>query len=298
MSDSLNQENASFQPEPSAKSGAEFSACVETGDALRPARRGGLIVRGLVFLILLAALVALAAYAAQWKKKVLVRGFVVDGASIVSDRELLSRMSDLKGSNLQKLDTGELKQRIMVLPYLREVEISKELNGIVRVKVFEREPVAKAVIDGRIMAVDGDGFLLPEKKGLADRFPDLLIIRGITRIHPAKNGLQKLDSRDVEFIRQFRDALSQSDYARLLIRELHLAPGNMSWCVAVQSPVRFIVGNDGNFKEKLKKFEIFWQKVISKKGFDSYETVDLRFRDRIFTRVPVSLEAPQDVSLR
>jgi cell division protein FtsQ len=111
------------------------------------------------------------------------------------------------------------------------------------------------------------------------------------------NGLQQLDRRDIELIGQFLVALSESEYARLLIREFHLAGNHQDWCIAVPAPTRFIVGNDGNYKEKLKKFEIFWQKVVSKKGFDSYETVDLRFRDRIFTRDPVSPEVPQDVSL-
>ena len=85
-----------------------------------------------------------------------------------------------------------------------------------------------------------------------------------------------------------------SDYARLLIRELHFEQNNMTYCLAVQAPTRFIVGNDGNFKEKLKKFEIFWQRVISKKGFGSYGTVDLRFRERVFTKDLVSPEMKQD----
>jgi cell division protein FtsQ len=261
------------------------------------ASRGRLLLRLLGFLMVLATLVLLASYASQWKKGVVVRGFVVDGASIISERELLSRISAFKGSNLQKLDTKELKKSIMALPYLRDAEISKELNGIVRVKVFEREPAAITVIDGRFMVIDREGFLLPQQRKCAERFPNLLKITGITRINTAGNGLQQLDRRDIELIGQFLVALSESEYARLLIREFHLAGNNQDWCIAVPAPTRFIVGNDGNYKEKLKKFEIFWQKVVSKKGFDSYETVDLRFRDRIFTRDPVSQEVPQDVSL-
>ncbi len=96
---------------------------------------------------------------------------------------------------------------------------------------------------------------------------------------------------------QFLDALSGADYARLLIRELHLAGNNLSWCIAMTAPTRFIVGNDGNFKEKLKKFEIFWQKVVSKKGFGFYDTVDLRFRERVFTTDSVSAEAKPGLSM-
>jgi len=255
---------------------------------------GSWVARAIIFLVVIAVLVALASAASQWKKGVVVRGFVVDGASIISDREFLLRMNAYKGRNLQNLDSKELKKKILTIPYLRDAEISKELNGIVRVKVFEREPVALAVLDGQIMALDGDGVLLPVR---VHRGVPLLKISGITRLGIAENGLRQLDRRDVALIRDFIEVLSQTDYASLLIKELHLADKNMTWCLTAQSPARFIVGSDGNYKEKLKKFEIFWQKVVSKKGFNSYETVDLRFNERIFTRDTLSPVVLQNVSL-
>jgi cell division protein FtsQ len=293
MSDSEYREDSQYLLEPDTRG---TSGCAGGGDSV-PAYSGSWFTRLFIFLMVLAALVALASYASQWKKGLLVRGFVVDGVAIIAEREILARMSGYKGRNLEQLDTRELKNRIRMIPYLRDAEISKELNGIVRVRVFEREPVAIMVIDGQTMAIDREGFLLPAKTEFADRFPKLLEIAEVNRLQVAGNGMQQLDKRDVELIRQFLEALSQTEYASLLIGKLHLAGNNMAWCVAAQSPTRFIVGNDGNYKEKLKKFEIFWQKVVSKKGFDAYDTVDLRFRDRIFTRDPVSQEVPQDVSL-
>ena len=249
--------------------------------------------RFVLLFIVMAVLVALAALvssAARWKKEVVVRGFVVDGELIIPEREILSRLADYKGANLQELDTNGLKQRIMVLPYLKDAVITRELNGLVRVRVVEREPVALAAFDRSTMVIDREGSLLPWRKEVAARFPDLFLIGGISRLTTNERGLQQLERRDVALILQFLDALSKSEYASLLIREMHLAANNLSWCIAVQAPTRFIIGNDGNFKEKLKKFEIFWQKVVSKKGVGFYDTVDLRFRERIFTTVPQSLE--------
>ncbi|MBZ4220379.1 MAG: FtsQ-type POTRA domain-containing protein [Chlorobium sp.] len=263
-----------------------------------PAKSGSRATRLFIFLMVLAALIALASYASRWKKGVLVRGFVVDNISLISERDIVSRVSDFKGRNMEKLDTKELKKRISMIPYLRDAEISKELNGIVRVRVFEREPVAVTLIDGQMMVIDREGFLLLNKTESVTRQGSPLIkISGITRLQVAANGLPQLEKRDVDLIRQFLDALSKTDYASLLIGEFHLEGNNMAWCVTAQSPTRFIIGNDGNYKEKLKKFEIFWKKVVSKKGFDFYETVDLRFRDRIFTKDTLSPKVPQDVSL-
>ena len=280
----------------------EYSPDLPDGEEIRsdvsPASASGNWLALLfILLMVLAALAGLVSVASHWKKELVVRGFVVDGTSIIDDSELLLRIIDFKGRNLQELDADELKKRIMVLPYISEAVISRELNGIVRIRVVEREPVAVTVIDGRMSILDSEGFLLPWRKVVTERFPKLLKISGITRLKQGINGLQQLDRRDLALILQFNQTLSETYYASILIHELHLEGNNMTWCIAVEAPTRFIVGNDGNFKEKLKKFEIFWQKVVSKKGFGFYDTVDLRFRDRVFTRDLVVPEVPQDVSL-
>ena len=272
----------------------DFPGEADGGESVVAVSGGSWVSRTVVFLMVIAVLVVLASVASQWKKGVVVRGFVLDGASIISDREFLSRLNAFKGRNLQNLDTKELKKKIMTIPYLRDAEIGKELNGIVRIKVFEREPIALAVFDGQIMALDGEGFLLPVR---ARHGVPLLKISGITRLNITENGLRQLDRRDVALIRDFLEMLLQTEYARLFIGELHLAGNNMTWCLTAQSPSRFIVGKDGNYKEKVKKLEIFWQKVVSKKGLDFYETVDLRFRERIFTRDTLPPVVLQSVSL-
>jgi len=279
----------------------EYPGALPDGEEIRsdvvpPSEGGNWFLPLFILLMVFAALAGLVSVASHWKKGLVVRDFVVDGYSIIDDSELLVRIKGFKGRNLQELDPEELKQRIMVIPYLRDAVISKELNGIVRVRVIEREPIALTEIDGQIAVIDREGFLLPWKPVVAERFPKLLAIAGISRLRTARNGLQQLDMHYVALLLHFLEALSETEYASILVRELHLSGNNMTWYTAAQAPTRFIVGNDGNFKEKLKKFEIFWQKVISKKGFGCYDTVDLRFRDRIFTTDLVSPQVPQDIS--
>ena len=260
-----------------------------------PSARGVLLLLFIV-LVVVSLLAGLVSVASRWKNDVIVRGFVLDGTSLVADNELLLRIIKFKGCNLLELDTAGLKKQVMSIPYIRDAVITRELNGIVRIRVKEREPVALTFIDNKATVIDREGFLLPWRKQVSLKFPKLFTVGGASRLKTAGNGLLQLDSRDTALVLQFLQALSETDYASMLVRELHLEPDNTTWCMAVESPARFIVGNDGNFKEKLKKFEIFWQKVISKKGFAFYDTVDLRFRERIFTRDLVSPGVPQNVS--
>jgi len=297
MPESKNKKYPGYLPDADRQAFPDGSDGGEPYEASVPVYAGSWKALFFIVLVVIAGLAVLADYAAHWKNEVVVRKFIVEGGSIVDGRELSSRLNIYRGRNLQQLDAEELKDRVIVFPYVRDVLISKELNGVVRVRIVEREPVALTIIDSRIIAIDREGFLFPGRKEFSRRIPKLLKVSGISRLKAAGNGLQQLDMRDADLLRHFLEALSLTDYASLIIRELHLEPDNMTYCIAARSPTRFIVGNDGNFKEKLKKFEIFWQKVVSKKGIGTYEIVDLRFRSRVFTREPASAVVPKDVSL-
>jgi cell division protein FtsQ len=268
----------------------------EGGSGAPKRHKGGWKLLFLVFLLVLGVLGGLAYYAGKWKTEVEVREIVVDGAVLVQKSDVVAVLKECMGSNMLELDTEALRKRVLRFPYVSEALFSKEMNGVVRVRLFERVPVARTLIDGKTAAIDREGVLLPENNRLHALFPKLPTVSGIRRLRCMPNGLQRIDSTESGLIVDFFTALAQTDYASLLISELHLADNNMSYCLTRQSPTQFILGNDGNFKEKLKKFEIFWQKVVSKKGFDVYEAVDLRFRDRVFTRDTVSVKVPQQVS--
>ncbi|MCX6179781.1 MAG: FtsQ-type POTRA domain-containing protein [Chlorobiales bacterium] len=297
MPESLQKEYLDSLQEVTASEYSEGVDGVENRYDRFPASFGSGKVKVLIFLSVLAVLAALTVAASQWKKGVVVRDIVIVGVSSSYAKDFSSSMNVYKDKNLLEIDSDEIKERVMQFPYVREALISKELNGIVRIKVVERVPTALTVLDGRVMAIDSEGFLLPGKKELTGRVPKFLSVFGVSRLKVAGNGLQQLDLRDVQVLREFLDALSDSAYASLLIREFHFEGNNMTYCIAAQSPTRFIVGNDGNFKEKLKKFEIFWQKVVAKKVSDTYETVDLRYKDRVFTTDVVSPQVVQDGSL-
>ena len=297
MSDSEQKEVAGYLPDSATPGSSEGSDGAVKPDGTVSAYGGSGKAIVFIFLLVFVALAGLASYASRWKKEVLVKDIVVEGVTIKAGNEISSSMKACKGRNLYALDADELKAKAMLFPYVRDAVIMKELNGIVRIRVVERVVMALTVRDGRMMAIDTEGFLLPAKKEFSEQFPKLLSVSGISRLKVARNGLQQLDRHDVEEVAQFLKALQEGDYAKMLIRELHLAENNMTYCMAVEAPTFFIVGNDGNFKEKLKKFEIFWQKVISKKGFGSYEIVDLRFKERVFTKPALPSEVSQDVHL-
>jgi cell division protein FtsQ len=248
-----------------------------------------------VLLIIVLGLSGLAMYASRWKKGVVVGKVVVSGTSLLSRQDIEKRLHDFIGRNLEQVDTGSIRKRLLEQPYIRDIRVSKELNGIIRVEISERRPEAVTVYQDRKMIIDADGMLLPEN-GVSSRFARLPKVYGINGAVSAGAGTYRLAAREHSVLDRLLEALEASDYAGLMVRDIYLSGNNLTWFQAAGSPIRFIIGNEGNFKEKFKKFEIFWQKVIAKKGFNCYESVDLRFQDRVFAKEFEATGVQQDTA--
>lgn len=267
----------------------------EEEEAPAPSAGGSSFVLVVVVLVLV-LIGGLSSLALQWKQNVVVRNFIVEGETLLTEPEILAPLQFAKGQNLQALEPEVVKVQLLAMPYVHDVKVNKEFNGAIRLRLHERKPVALTVHNGNTMVIDSEGFLLPWRSTVVKRYPKLLTVYGSGRYAASYNGLLRLDARDVAVMQEFLSALSKSSYAKLFVRELHLEAGNTSWFTTAQSSSRFILGNDGHINEKLKNFEIFWQKVISKRGYTVYDTVDLRFKNRVFTTPTVAVSTPPEIT--
>ncbi len=245
--------------------------------------------------LLLVAVATLSWYATQWKRQVTVSRVVVSGVSLIPASSIEHRLNRFKGKHLDEVRIDDVRRALASEPYIEKMQIGKELNGILRIRIEERRPAALLADEGRNLIIDIAGNLLPGK-GVSERFR-------LVKVHGARatgsvraGGVRQLNEKDRALLFNLLDAFDKSAYARMMVSEIHLTRDNQTWFTVAGSPMRFVVGNDGNFKEKLKKFEIFWQKVVAKKGIDCYESVDLRFRERVFATSPMSEAATADSS--
>jgi cell division protein FtsQ len=243
--------------------------------------------------LLLAAVGTLSWYATQWKRQVTVNRVLVSGTALIPQSAIERRLNDFKGKNLDEVMIDDVRRALASEPWIESTQISKELNGILRVRIEERRPAALLAADSGNLIIDTEGNLLPDKR-VSGHFR-LVPVYGAGAYAPAdQSGLRRLNERDQRLLFALLEAFDKSAYARMMVSAIHLTRDNQTWFSVAGSPIRFVAGNDGNFKEKLKKFEIFWQKVVAKKGLDCYETVDLRFRERVFATEPGHEEESAD----
>ncbi len=92
-----------------------------------------------------------------------------DGRNI--DRDYIMNYASLNSySNLFSVNTREMRDYLLArLPRVEDVEISRVLDGAIRIDVRERVPVARLASPGASMEIDGEGHVLgPPRKAEAD----------------------------------------------------------------------------------------------------------------------------------
>lgn len=103
-----------------------------------------------------------------------VRWVEIGNEDLLSEGEVV-RLSGINfGEGLLSLDLGGVRSRICAHPDVRDAVVVRSLPSGIRIKVFERFPVA-AVHRGRRYVIDGAGHILSERKERRHRSLPLLV---------------------------------------------------------------------------------------------------------------------------
>jgi cell division protein FtsQ len=219
-----------------------------------------------------------------WSRENEWRRMVITGNAITPSSEIEARLKEQIGKNMTTVSLQQIEDTLRKLPFIRQVIATKELPDAVRIKVEERRPVAIMVVNGNLKLIDEDGFVLKQNQTVMEsaRFPKLTGFNKIKR--DTVTGLMRIDSAEVFAATQFCRALSQTRYAKLIVREINVSEPKKMYAVSANGNARFIFGNRANYDERLKDFESFWREVIVKKGTKNFDYVDLRFEGKIFAK--------------
>jgi cell division protein FtsQ len=105
------------------------------------------------------AAVAGVTYAAVQSPLLTAQSFNVKGADTL-DRQAVIEISGLRDKSLLDLPVESAQERLMEVPQIRSVSISRTFPQTVTIKIEEREPAAFWSINNRVYVVDKDGFVL------------------------------------------------------------------------------------------------------------------------------------------
>lgn len=222
-------------------------------------------------------LLGLAVYAGFYmEKNTYIHSIDFHGTHYADENELLSRVDHVIGVRADSVHFDSLYEQLKSVPYVREVSVKMSFRGKLTFLIREHQPFAMLVQGSSRNYLSEGGNILPILPGHILNVPlvygiDTRQITDSTRTSP----FWKTEA--------FLIAAQNSEVAWATISEIAWTDHEGIVALTHDNGVKLIFGQD-EFETKMSHWRAFYSDVVSKQGIQSFEVIDLRFRDQIVTR--------------
>ena len=190
------------------------------------------------------------------------------------------------GEPASAVDLAGIEQRLEAIPCVSAAEVYHDLNGILHLKVRQREPVLRVInADGSSFYIDAEGWTMPlsdaytarvpvatgwlQEPGAADGPVNVLADDSLARLH-----------RSDELHRLALFLRADPRWSSLIDQVVVAADGQLE-LVPIVGGQRILIGDGADLAPRFAKLRLFYQHGIAKSDWRRYARIDLRFNDQI-----------------
>ncbi|WP_424963715.1 cell division protein FtsQ/DivIB [Ekhidna sp.] len=204
-----------------------------------------------------------------------------EGIFFTDQLEVVDLMTDksadyVVGVEMGDIDPKTLEERVETNPFVKDAQVYRDLKGNLQVKVEQSKPIARLFIDGKKdRYIDEDGRVLPINAKHTARVPlmetefEFIWERNLNE---SKFGKQVFEL--LTFIE--KDEFWKAQIAHVIIKkdgEIELYPQ------VTKQVVEF--GKPEDLERKFSKLMTFYKEILPKKGWNTYDRVNLKFENQI-----------------
>ena len=227
-------------------------------------------------LVVVGAVVALVAVANKWMSREELRGFRIEGRTILDSSEIVERAAVPDSLPLTKIDLEEIEIRLKGHPFISNASVYRGENGTLVMEIEERAPVAVTFLSGSPVYLDSAATALPYRFSSAAF--DVPVVAGV------ENG-ERLDSvKALEAITVAREIRSYDDAVYRQLSEIRRDGSGEYTLVTAEQGVSIRVGGAVGIAPKLGKLDLFLRTLNAADGHGRIRYVDLRWKGQIVVR--------------
>lgn len=203
-----------------------------------------------------------------------VKSITVTGCKTLKSAEVVKLSGLQLGTNIFQLDLGAAEGKIRTQVMVETASIQKKFPAALEIAVQERVPRVQVPVQGGILQIDGQGYILAREKITADQ--TLTVITGIKQPIPAVVG-KKLVSPQLQAGLQLVSQMDQQMQA--VIGEINVADVQKIKLYTVQG-AEIRLGDAQNLKIKYDRFQQILQEAAKDKRLDRIQYIDVSFSDK------------------
>lgn len=194
----------------------------------------------------------------------------------------------LKQQPIDKIDIATLKKCIEKHPYASHVDIKTSIDGILKISIMQREPLARVFNqDGDSYYIDREGILLPVINGTASR---VITASGfIAQRYTDEGRFRLVDNKDSvalatnPLFKVFKMALyiEKKPFLNALVEQIYINNKNEIEIIPKVGDQVIQFGDIDRMDEKFSNLKSFYRSAMNKGGWDKYATICLKYKNQI-----------------
>ena len=171
------------------------------------------------------------------------------------------------GKDLGTINLLDIENKLKENRLIRQVNSYKTMDGAVQIKIVPRAPLLRIFSVKGNYYIDNTGEKMPVPGNYAAYVP---VASGFIEEEYAKKQLY-----------EFALFLQQNKFWNSQIKQIYVAQnGDVELTPAVGNH-QIILGKIEDYKENLEKLRLFYEKGLSKVGWNRYSTINLKFRNQV-----------------
>jgi cell division protein FtsQ len=181
----------------------------------------------------------------------------------------------LQGYPLNEIDTRELENLLEKNPYIRKAEVSTDVTGRMEIKVEQSVPLVRIMPEGRDgFYLDTEGNVLP----LSDQFvPDIILVSGY--VDESKGSPEGVDQ--LRKIHDFCTYVARHPLWSEQIVQLYVNRSGEYEMIPRVGAHQILLGTLDQWEQKLQNLELLYRQGLSTYGWNSYQTINLKYTNQV-----------------
>ncbi len=183
------------------------------------------------------------------------------------ERSLVRESKQILDKPFGEINTLNVERIISQNPIVRKVSCYKTPSGSVRIDIYQRNPIARVMgVDGDFF-VDDDGAIMPVTNNYTAYVP---IVSGYVTKETATKDILGL----VKFI-------NADEFWRAQITQIHVLSNKEIELIPRVGKHTILLGEIDEYDKKLNKLLLFYEKGLSKKGWNTYKAINLKYDNQV-----------------
>lgn len=209
------------------------------------------------------------------------------GVSFITEDQVLAIAEEHCNNDTSEISVRNIEKHLLEIPVVKSCDVYMDLNGLMHISIKQRQPVARIYFeDGNEQYMDTEGKLMPVTYGAPVR---VIIINGkIASPLSFKALANPADSLSNTTIGDELFAITQDiqakEFWKAMIEQVYRNENGEYVLIPKVGGQEIIVGDAGNVKEKLEKLMLFYEKGMTKKGWEEYKTLNIKFKNQVIAR--------------